>query len=203
MLLYAGRLTDREPFHLGEDSPKVSWFHVGVPPDETHPVRVAADQATLAAEGGDVIYPGTTIDLPSFTGIWIDGPTVGGMPFVWVELRAAPTHIHVDPLGQLRAVVGAKVSLHELEPRVWQNVSTTVVGMVAWKVKAEGGKVWVGTHNDTKLTPYDPNPTSGVSWPLEDGEETPWIPGNPVLNAWTDEPKGSLRFWKLLRGREF
>jgi hypothetical protein len=198
-LVFAGRPTTREPWSVGQET---AWYHIGIPPDEAHPVRAALDVATLRAGGGDVIYPGSSADLYGL-GIWLDAPKDGGMPFVWVEQRESQTYLHVDPLGQLRSVVGAKVALHPLEPRTWQNLSTSVSGMIAWRVRAEGGKVWIGTHNDTRLTPYETNPVSGLSWPLEDGESTPWLPGNPVLNAWSDEPGAQVRFWKLLRGRNW
>ena len=198
MLLYAQRLQTREPIHFGGD---LAWYHVGVEADDAHPIRVALSSEALLAGGGDTLYPGTTIDLYG-PGVWIKAPKVSGLPFVWVEQRLAPSFTAVDTLGQQRAINGSKVAVFDLTPGVWRNIASDIVGMIAWEVRAEGGKVWVGTHLDTKRPPYDPNPLTGAAWPLEDGEKMR-DEGNPTILVWSDVPGAKIRFRKIVRGRAF
>jgi hypothetical protein len=197
MLIYAQRPAQRTPHNVAGS---LGWYAVGVPPDDAHPIRVALTEATLLAGGGNVIYPGTTLDLYG-EGVWIDAPDFGGVPFVWVERRNAPTPVYVDPLGQLRSISGAKAFIHTLVPRVWKVLASNISGMLGMTaIPLDGAKVWVGSHLDTTKTPYEPNATSGVSWVLP--AEGQHFPGNPELLAWTEEPAARVLTIKYLRGRQ-
>ena len=198
MLIFAGRLQSRDPFRVGSG---LAWYRVGIPPDEAHPIRVALVLDTLSAGGGDVIYPGSAIDLRG-DGVWIDAPSEGGLPFIWVEQRQNPSYLHVDPLGQYRSVSGIKVFRCDLEPRIWRNVATNISGMIGFRLRAEGGTVWVGSNLDTTLPPYEQPEGVGGAWPLADGEQLVWD-GNPCIWAWSDVPGARLRLLKLVRGRNW
>lgn len=198
--VFTGRLASREPVRVGNG---LGIYHVVCMRGQSRtPVGVAASRETLLAGGGDVLWPGSSMDIES-DGVHLCAPLQGGLPAVSVELRAGRTSICLDARGAQAAIHSYKGHTRVLPQGEWVALATNIVGMTDWELRAERGNVFVDSHPDLTLPPGDTQANSGMGVLLRPSDPPRIVPGNQNLYAYSFGPSTRLYMAKLCSGYDF